>query len=186
MVRLASAMLVATTHLRVPGGAGSKMRVCSRLTQVWQLQAAAVVGHSNRRSHAEVDMQSDSALYTIEAHDTVSCCDACISPNSRAYFVLRCDDKTTHLHLAGQRAVHWQDDELRHRWPQALHALIQRLAGSVDLILACSSSSSSSRRKQQYDMSHGKTRTPPSNVVMQGERRGILAPPPSISQPLSH
>jgi hypothetical protein len=28
MVRDASAMLVAMTHLRAPGGAGSKMRVC--------------------------------------------------------------------------------------------------------------------------------------------------------------
>ena len=31
MVSDASAILVATTHLRVPGGAGSKMRVCISL-----------------------------------------------------------------------------------------------------------------------------------------------------------
>lgn len=32
-----SAMLVAMTHLRVPGGAGSKMRVCGGLGFTWEV-----------------------------------------------------------------------------------------------------------------------------------------------------
>ena len=41
------------------------------------------------------------------------------------------------LHLGGQAGVDGQDDELRHRRAQALHALEQDLARGVDLVLAC-------------------------------------------------
>lgn len=33
-----SAMLVAMTHLRVPGGAGSKMRVCGGVGFIWEVR----------------------------------------------------------------------------------------------------------------------------------------------------
>mmetsp|Transcript_7584 Transcript_7584/g.18636 ORF Transcript_7584/g.18636 Transcript_7584/m.18636 type:complete len:210 (+) Transcript_7584:1096-1725(+) len=40
------------------------------------------------------------------------------------------------LHLRGQGAVDGQDDQLRHRRPEALHSLVQNLAGRVNLLLA--------------------------------------------------
>ena len=40
------------------------------------------------------------------------------------------------LHLAGQRRVHGQDDELRDVRPQRLHPLVQDLTRRVDLLLA--------------------------------------------------
>ena len=40
------------------------------------------------------------------------------------------------LHLAGQGAVHGQDEQLGHLGAESLHPLVQDLTGRVDLLLA--------------------------------------------------
>lgn len=130
MVRLVSAMLVASTTLRAPGGVGSKMRACSGTSVGLRVGS----GGGSWWCHMHLGIACDTP------HSQRGKLAAAVTPGALSTSgwgrLMQGRSAQAHLHLRGQVGVDGRNHQLCNAAAQALGALAQQLLCRLNLLLA--------------------------------------------------